>query len=99
LPADYTFTAADQGVHTFRATFFSVQPLTITVTDAAKSSITGNITAIRVNPPVGMFIVSASASSTPAGSPVTITVTAQDILQGLAIGYQGTVHFTTNDAL
>ncbi len=99
LPADYTFTAADQGVHTFKATFQSVQPLTITATDTAKSTITGSISSIRVNPPVGQFVVTPSVTTVLVGTPITITVTAQDILLGTATGYQGTVHFTSNDAL
>jgi autotransporter-associated beta strand protein len=99
LPADYTFTAADKGTHTFRATFQSVQPLTLTVTDAAKATINASLGNIHVNPPVGKLTLSSTVSSTPAGSVVTFTITAQDILQGLASGYQGTVHFTSNDAL
>ena len=99
LPADYTFTAADAGVHSFRGTFVSVQPLNITVTDNAKATITGSVTNIRVNPPVGQLVVTSSSTSTLAGTTLSITVTAQDILLGVATGYQGTVHFTSNDAL
>ena len=98
LPADYTFTAADQGTHTFTGTFISVQPLTVTVTDTAKATITGSVSNIHVSPPVGQLVVTSSSSSTPAGTVDSITVTAQDILLGLAVGYQGTVHFTSNDA-
>ena len=79
LPADYTFTAADAGTHTFHGTFVSVQPLTVTVTDTAKATITGTVANIRVNPPVGQLVVTASSSSTLAGTAISITVTAQDI--------------------
>jgi adhesin/invasin len=45
LPADYTFTAADAGVHTFRGLkLFTKGKQTITVTDVRKGSILGNWT-------------------------------------------------------
>ena len=73
--------------------------MTITVTDKAKATITGSISNIRVNPPVGQLVVTSNSTSTLAGTAVSITVTAQDILLGAAAGYQGTLHFTSNDAL
>jgi hypothetical protein len=42
LPADFTFSAADAGVHTFTVTFNSRGPQTITATDKASSSLTGS---------------------------------------------------------
>jgi len=40
LPASYTFTAADAGVHTFSATFNSQGPQSITASDAAHNVVT-----------------------------------------------------------
>jgi hypothetical protein len=42
LPADYTFTAADHGSHTFSVTFGSDGAQTVTATDTADASITGS---------------------------------------------------------
>jgi hypothetical protein len=51
LPASYTFTAADQGVHTFTAdcTLITAGNQAVTVTDTADATITGTAT-ITVNP-------------------------------------------------
>jgi hypothetical protein len=50
LPATYTFTAADQGRHTFMATLKSTGDQTITATDAANTSMTGTSPKIGVPP-------------------------------------------------
>jgi hypothetical protein len=42
LPADYTFTAADNGVHTFPVTLRRAGSHTLTVTDTAKPSLAGS---------------------------------------------------------
>ena len=51
MPADYTFTAADNGVHTFAngVTLYTPGTQTVTVQDTADSSITGSAT-IAVSP-------------------------------------------------
>ena len=51
LPADYTFTAADQGVHTFSGgcTLITAGSQSLTATDTADATITGTAT-ITVNP-------------------------------------------------
>jgi hypothetical protein len=43
LPADYTFTASDRGVHAFTVTTADAGTDTVTATDAATSSITGSV--------------------------------------------------------
>ena len=48
LPADYTFLAADNGVHVFSATLATPGNQTITATDKVTSSITGTTPAIPV---------------------------------------------------
>jgi hypothetical protein len=50
LPADYTFTAADAGVHTFSATLKSAGTQSITATDTTNGSITGSDSGITVSP-------------------------------------------------
>jgi hypothetical protein len=47
LPADYTFSAADNGAHTFSVTLRTAGRQTVTVADAVQSNITG--TAISIN--------------------------------------------------
>lgn len=41
LPADYTFTAADRGQHTFMVTFDTVGTMSLAATDTAQSWVTG----------------------------------------------------------
>ncbi|OWK46380.1 hypothetical protein [Fimbriiglobus ruber] len=48
VPADYTFTADDQGVHVFTATFATSGTQTITATDTTTSTLTGTAS-IRVS--------------------------------------------------
>jgi hypothetical protein len=48
LPANYTFTSADAGVHTFTATLNTVGTQSITATDTHNSSITGTQSGIQV---------------------------------------------------
>ncbi len=48
LPADYTFTAADKGVHTFGVTLKTNGPQSVTATDIAVTSITGSQTNVLV---------------------------------------------------
>lgn len=98
LPADYTFTAADAGVHTFTVTLVSLGSQTITVADANNSIVVaaGQAT-IPVGPgPASQLAVSA-ASPQMAGAAFTFTVTAKDQFGNTATGYAGTVHFTSSD--
>src|SRR5262249_43936733 len=50
LPADYTFTTADNGVHTFSVTLKTAATQSITATDTANGAISGSQTGIMVNP-------------------------------------------------
>jgi photosystem II stability/assembly factor-like uncharacterized protein len=95
LPGDYTFTAADAGVHVFIATLITAGNQTITATDAAAGiSGTGILT---VTPAAAdHFLISAPAGST-AGNAMDVSVTALDPYNNIDVNYQGTVHFTTSD--
>ncbi len=55
LPADYTFTAADQGVHTFNVTFETPGTQTVSVTDANGFTI-GQQTGIVIHNSVSDFV-------------------------------------------
>ena len=99
VPANYTFVAGDNGVHTFTGgvTFVTAGSQTVTATDTTTSSITGSAT-VRVSPAAAThFTLAASPTSTTAGGSVNVTVTAQDAFNNTATGYTGTVHFTSTD--
>ncbi|MEO8103881.1 MAG: hypothetical protein ABI790_15265 [Betaproteobacteria bacterium] len=57
LPADYTFTAGDNGVHAFAVTFNTVGTQSVTVTDTGNGTLTGSQAGITVNSAVlpGLF--------------------------------------------
>jgi hypothetical protein len=98
LPADYTFTAADAGVHTFSATLKTAGTQSLTVTDTTTGSETGSDTGIAVSPAAAStMIVAGFPSPIAAGVAGTLTVTLKDPYGNIATGYTGTVHFTSSD--
>jgi hypothetical protein len=100
LPADYTFTAADAGAHTFSVVLVSLNSQTITVADANSSIITPGQATILVGPgPTARFTVSNLNPAPPetAGTAFNFTVTAVDQFGNTATGYAGTVHFSSSD--
>jgi hypothetical protein len=99
LPANYTFTTADAGTHTFTngVTLQTLGNQTITATDTVISTFTGNATVDVVTAlPASQFRVSAPATVL-AGAPFNLTVTALDPLGNVVTNYTGTVHFTSTD--
>jgi hypothetical protein len=97
LPADYTFTAADHGKHTFTGVILKkAGTRTITVTDTAYAFLTGK-KAVTVNAAAASHLSISGPSSATAGSPFTITVTALDPYNNVATSYLGTIHFTSSD--
>ena len=94
LPADYTFTGADQGVHIFTITLKKAGTQSFAATDAATASITGGQAGIVVKPGAAIqFAISAPATVTK-GVAFTLTVTALDAFGNVATGYTGTVYFS-----
>jgi hypothetical protein len=98
LPADYTFVAGDNDVHTFTigATLVTAGSQSITATDAANSLSAmafANVAPAATN----SFAINAPATVNP-GVAFSITVTARDPYGNVTPGYLGTVHFTTSDA-
>jgi len=99
LPADYTFTAADAGAHTFSngVILKTAGTQTITVKDATMASLTGTDGGITVNPAAASkFLISAPASVT-AGVAFSLTVTVTDAYGNVVTGYVGTIHFKSTD--
>jgi hypothetical protein len=99
LPANYTFTEADQGVHTFTATLKTAGSQSITVSDTVVPSGAGTQSGITVNPAAASrFTVAGFPSPVTAGVVGNFTVTAWDAYGNVATGYRGTVRFTSSDA-
>jgi alpha-tubulin suppressor-like RCC1 family protein/subtilisin family serine protease len=99
LPADYTFVAADNGVHVFSlaATLKTVGTRSITATDRATAAIHGSQTGIVVSPDVAKTLTVTSVTSWVAGTAHSITVVAGDAYGNTATGYTGTIHFASSD--
>ncbi len=100
LPANYTFVAGDNGVHTFTnlITLKTVGSLSITATDTVSGTVTGTQTGITVTPAAASTLtVTGLTSPRTVGTPGSLTVTARDPFGNTATGYTGTVHFTSND--
>lgn len=99
LPADYTFTAADNGIHTFGATLNTAGSQTITATDTANATSTGvsGPTVVSAATPTH-FLITAPPSVT-GGTVFNMTVTASDAFGNSSTSYVGTVHFTSTDGL
>jgi hypothetical protein len=99
LPANYTFTAADAGKHTFNATLKTAGTQSITATDTTTAGITGTDSGITVQPAAASKLaVTGFPSPSTAGASHPFTVTAEDPYGNVATGYTGTVHFTSSDA-
>jgi hypothetical protein len=97
-PANYAFTAADNGVHSFSITLKTAGTQSVIATDTGTATLTGTQAGIVVNPAVASLLVVANfPSPTEAGAGQTFTVTAQDAFGNTVIGYTGTVTFTTSD--
>jgi hypothetical protein len=98
LPGNYTFTAADGGVHTFNSVILrTAGSRTVTAQDTTDGTITGSST-VTVSPAAAdHFSVSASGSVT-AGTAFDLTVTALDAFNNTATSYTRIVSLTSADA-
>jgi hypothetical protein len=98
LPADYTFTAADNGTHTFTVTLKTAGTQSITVADTGPTAFSDTLGGISVSPAAAAtFQVGGFPSSVSVGDHGNFTVTAYDACGNLASNYTGTVHFTSSD--
>jgi hypothetical protein len=97
LPADYPFTSADRGRHTFTAgaTLRTAGSQIIRVQDVA-SSLAGSIS-VTVRPGSATHLSVAAPTTVTAGADFTFTVVALDAFGNQATGYRGTVQFTSSD--
>lgn len=97
LPANYTFTEADGGTHTFAATLFKAGTQSITVKNVDDSAVTGTLSGIAVKAAAASrFAISAPASATQ-GSSIKFTVTVQDAYGNTVTDYAGKVRISSSD--
>jgi len=99
LPANYTFTNKDGGVHTFNVTFRTSGSQSISVADSVNAGIAatqGGIAVTASTAAVASFTVS-GFPATAAGASKTFTVTARDASGNIVSGYTGTVSFSSSD--
>jgi hypothetical protein len=97
LPARYTFTASDKGVHSFPVTLKTAGSQTVRATDTASAAITGAQTATVLAGPANTFALSGISGVT-AGTLQGTTLTVRDAFGNVANGYRGTVRFTSSDS-
>jgi hypothetical protein len=97
LPANYSFTAADQGRHTFSVTFKTAGTQSVTATDSANAAITGP-TSLQISPADASRFALSAPSTPEAAAPASVTLTAYDPYNNVATGYTGTIHLTSTDA-
>lgn len=100
LPADYTFTAADNCTHTFtlEVTLKTAGTQSLAVTDTT-SGFAARQDGIVVNPAATSTFVVASFPSRPVGAAGAFYVIPQDAFGNWVPFYTGTVHFTSTDTL
>jgi hypothetical protein len=100
LPADYTFTASDKGVHTFTGVVLETAgSQSITATDASRPSVTGSESGIAVAPAAAASLaLTGFPNPDTVGTSHSLTVTAQDAYGNVATGYKGTVRLTSSDS-
>lgn len=106
LPASYTFTAADAGVHSFAATLITAGNQSITVRDIAGTLI-GTQGGISVSAAAfSQFLMSVPNGAdskghilVSAGEAISLTVRAIDAYSNSISGYTGTVAITSTDTI
>ena len=98
LPASYTFTKKDAGVHTFNVTLKTAGIQSITAADTANAAIIATQSGISVtaSTAAGAFVVTGFPATT-AGVAQSFTVTVKDAFGNVTTGYTGTVTFSSSD--
>jgi hypothetical protein len=98
VPADYKFTAADQGEHTFTngVVLKTSGSQTVTAKDTVTTSVIGKVK-LHVKPATATHLTVAAPSSATAGAAFMVTVTVLDAYGNVATGYRGSIHFTSTD--
>jgi hypothetical protein len=95
VPADYTFTAADAGTHTFSVTMAAAGSQSLSVQDTAGPA--NGVAFIAVSPSTAASFTVSGFPATTAGVVHNFTVVALDAFSNIATGYTGTVTFGSSD--
>ena len=101
LPANYKFTATDNGTHAFVASVIlkTAGTQSVTATDTLTKTIKGSQAGIVVKAAaVKTLVVSGLTTPRTKGVAGTIRVTAVDAYGNRVSSYRGTIHFTSSDA-
>ena len=98
VPADYTFLAADAGIHAFAGSLATVAPggQTITATDALTSTVVGTSATVAVTPTTAISL-GISGGGGFVGSAHAVTVSARDRYGNVDASYTGTIHLISSD--
>jgi hypothetical protein len=97
LPADYTFTAADAGLHTFSATFKTAGTQSLTATDTANAAVATS-QSVTVTPAAASRLLLSAPASVKAGAKFSLTVTVVDAYGNVVTDYRGTIRFGSSDS-
>jgi hypothetical protein len=97
LPANYTFTPTDAGVHTFSATLKTAGTQSITATDTMTSFLAGTEAGITVTPAAASKFILTAPASVKAGASFSLTLTVEDAYGNIVTNYAGTVYFSSSD--
>jgi hypothetical protein len=98
LPANYTFTAADNGAHVFFVTLATAGSQSITAADTSLALVAGKLTTTVVAGPASTFVLN-YPTSTLATAVHPFSVTAKDAFGNTAAGYTGTIKLSSTDPL
>jgi hypothetical protein len=96
LPASYTFTARDHGIHAFQVTLTALGKQTVT---ASSDGATGNGSTTVHAASVAAKVVVLAPQQTTVGAPTAVTVEVLDAAGRLIPNFIGTVTLTSSDTL
>ncbi|HYV37831.1 MAG TPA: FG-GAP-like repeat-containing protein, partial [Gemmataceae bacterium] len=94
LPADYTFTSADAGVHTFTVTLKTAGSIFVSANEVGGTVKGGAFVDVSPAAVTGLTLAGSGGSI---GVARPVTVVARDTYGNVATAYTGVVHFTSSD--
>ncbi|MFO0746962.1 MAG: FG-GAP-like repeat-containing protein [Myxococcota bacterium] len=98
LPADYTFTAGDLGQKTLgNIAFRTVGTQSFDATDTVSASITGSDSIDVTEGADIVYVLEGAPATLGAGATFNVTLKVQDTFGNAIVGYDGTVHFSSDD--
>lgn len=98
LPADYTFTAADRGRHTFAVKLATLGSESVTASDTTTATVTGTAKVNVVAAPVTTHLFVQTERDAYTGAVTRVLVAALDASNRVVPTYTGTVALTSTDA-